>query len=136
MHQSGRCCTHAQVLGPGVAPLEPACIAETHPLPSFQDQHRASRRLCSRSKTAWVLATCYSASRVRADALESLESGQHLFPKVFTAGRLCEAAVSQVTQCADGLLNFRKGSLVFFLHLGDLCFEALACVFDAGVDCL
>ena len=71
-----------------------------------------------------------------ADHFESFESGKHLLSQVFTTGRLCEAAVSQITQRTHSFLHFSESFLVLCFNLGNLCLETLACVFDAGVDCL
>lgn len=41
--------------------------------------------------------------------------------------------MSQITEGADGFLDLGEGSLTVLFQLCDLCFEALACVFDTGV---
>ena len=76
----------------------------------------------------------FSSSRFIAHSFKLLERGHDFFSNVFSAGRRCEAAMSQLTEGANNVFDLSQSPSVLLLYLCDLGLEGLACFFDIGVD--
>lgn len=72
----------------------------------------------------------------RANSFKSLQGSKHFLSQIFPTGWLCEPAMTQVAERTNNFLNFDQCCPVRIFDLFYLCFETLACLLDAGVDCV
>jgi hypothetical protein len=75
-----------------------------------------------------------SSNGICADCFQPLQSRKHLLPKIVAAGWLCEAAVAEVAERADHVLDLCQSLRVLVLYLSDVRLEAATGLLDAGVD--